>query len=155
EEAFKNILANLQPGTPLRVLEIGAGTGGSTSYVLPCLRDLPEEQIEYLFTDISSSFFVHAREKFSSYLFVSYKTLDIEKDPATQGFECGQYHVVIAANVLHATKSLNESVKHIRSLLSANGILLLLEGTAPSRWIDLIFGCTEGWWRFEDTEIRQ
>ena len=34
------------------------------------------------------------------------------------------------------------------------GLLVLLETTAPRRWLDLIFGLTEGWWRFADTELR-
>jgi acyl transferase domain-containing protein/acyl-CoA synthetase (AMP-forming)/AMP-acid ligase II/acyl carrier protein/NAD(P)-dependent dehydrogenase (short-subunit alcohol dehydrogenase family) len=154
QEAFKQIVSNLRPEDPLSILEIGAGTGGSTSSVLSCLAELPSEHIEYLFTDISSGFFAKAKEKFSGSRFISYKTLDIENDPAAQGFEDGQYHVIIAANVLHATRSLNESVERIRRLLAPKGILLLLEGTTKSRWIDLIFGCTEGWWRFEDTKVR-
>lgn len=155
QEVLKKILAHTGPGTPLRILEIGAGTGATTACILPPLADLPHGQIEFLFTDISSGFFAKAKEKFQHYPFVSYQTLDIEKDPAAQGFEYGQFHLVIAANVLHATKGLHESISHIRSLLSKNGLLLLLEGTAKSKWIDLVFGSTEGWWKFRDAELRK
>ena len=30
------------------------------------------------------------------------------------------------------------------------GLLILLEGIQPTRWVDLTFGLLEGWWRFED-----
>src|SRR5262249_25769723 len=33
-------------------------------------------------------------------------------------------------------------------------LLLLLEGTAPVRFVDLIFGLTDGWWRFTDHDLR-
>ena len=35
--------------------------------------------------------------------------LDIEKDPMTQGFAPQQFDLIIAANVLHATKNLHET----------------------------------------------
>ena len=41
-----------------------------------------------------------------------------------------------------------------RRFLSPGGTLILLEGTAPERWIDITFGLTDGWWAFEDTELR-
>src|SRR5262249_40323657 len=33
-------------------------------------------------------------------------------------------------------------------------MLVLLEATKRQRFLDLVFGLTEGWWRFEDTERR-
>ena len=43
---------------------------------------------------------------------------------------------------------------HVGQLLSPGGQLILLEGTQPVGWIDLIFGLTPGWWKFADTAIR-
>ena len=34
------------------------------------------------------------------------------------------------------------------------GLLVLLEVVKPARWIDLVFGLTEGWWRFSDQALR-
>ena len=79
--------------------------------------------------------------------------LDIERNPFDQGFRPGQFDVVIAANVLHATRDLAQTVGHVRSLLAPNGLLFLLEAVQPQRWADCTFGLTEGWWRFVDARI--
>ena len=39
-------------------------------------------------------------------------------------------------------------------MLAPGGLLLLLEGTARQRWVDLIFGLLEGWWKFQDSHLR-
>jgi NADPH:quinone reductase-like Zn-dependent oxidoreductase/acyl carrier protein len=95
-----------------------------------------------------------AAEKFTAYPFVRYQALDIERDPATQGFDGAQFDVVVAANVLHATRDLGETFAHVRQLLAPGGLLVMLEMVRPQRWIDLTFGLTGGWWRFTDTERR-
>ena len=61
---------------------------------------------------------------------------------------------MVAANVLHATADLRRTLGHVRSLLAPGGLLLLVEGDRPYRWVDITFGLTEGWWRFTDTELR-
>jgi acyl transferase domain-containing protein/acyl carrier protein len=151
-EALKAALASLPADRRLRVLEIGAGTGGTTTYVLPLL---PKDRVEYTFTDLSPLFLERAAEQFAQYGFMRRAILDIERDPVAQGFLGGHYDVVIAANVLHATADLRKTLEHARALMSSEGLLLLLEGVAPERWVDLTFGLTEGWWRFTDTALRQ
>ena len=135
----------------LRVLEIGAGTGGATAAILP---QLPTDRTDYVFTDISAQFLHQAEDRFSAHPFVNYARLDIETDPAAQGFGVGEYDLVLAANVLHATRDLRETVQHVRQLLAPSGLLLCLEGTVPLRFIELTFGLTEGWQRFADTDLR-
>jgi acyl transferase domain-containing protein/acyl-CoA synthetase (AMP-forming)/AMP-acid ligase II/predicted O-methyltransferase YrrM len=134
----------------LRLLEIGAGTGSTTQHLLPLL---PVTQTVYVFSDISPHFLNVARERFSEYAFVHYKTLDIERSPALQGFT-EPFDIIIAANVLHATADLKQSLSHVISLLAPNGLLFLIEGTAPVRWIDLTYGLLQGWWRFTDYDLR-
>ncbi|WP_424097226.1 SDR family NAD(P)-dependent oxidoreductase [Moorena producens] len=151
EKAIATALEKLPPQRGVRLLELGAGTGGTTSYILP---HLPPDQSEYVFTDIGALFTAKAQEKFRDYPFVTYQTLDIEQDPTTQGFIAHQYDIIIAANVLHATTSLEQTLSHVRQLLAPGGILLLLEGTTRQGWLDLIFGLLEGWWKFRDFEIR-
>ena len=150
-EALAAAVAGLPAGARLRVLEIGAGTGGTTSFVLPLL---PAERTEYTFTDVSPLFLERAAEQFASFPFLRRALLDVERDPLAQGFEAGAYDVVIAANVLHATADLREALVNVRRLLAPEGLLLLLEGVAPERWVDLTFGLTEGWWRFSDASLR-
>ena len=151
QESIKTALARLPKDRTLRVLEIGAGTGGTSSYVLP---EFPSERTEYSFTDVSLFFLAKAQERFASYAFVRYRTLNIEQDPATQGFAPRQFDLIIAANVLHATADLRRTLANVKQLLTPDGVLLLLEVTRPQRWIDLSFGLTEGWWLFTDTDLR-
>ena len=147
QHAVQQTLAQLPADCGLRILEIGAGTGGATAGVLPLL---PANQTEYLFTDIGPTFLSKAQARFGAYPFVRYQTLDIEQAPSAQGFGRHQADLVLAANVLHATRDLPTTLAHVRQLLQPGGQLLLLEVTKRSRWVDLTFGMTDGWWRFAD-----
>jgi acyl transferase domain-containing protein/acyl-CoA synthetase (AMP-forming)/AMP-acid ligase II/SAM-dependent methyltransferase/acyl carrier protein len=149
--AVARLLAALPEGRPVRILELGAGTGGTTQALLPIL---PATRCEYVFSDVSSLFLAKAREKFAAYPWIDHRVLDLEQDLAGQGFADGQFDLVVAANVLHATADLRQSVRGARRLLAPGGVLVLLEGTGPRRLLDLIFGLTEGWWRFRDTDVR-
>src|SRR5262249_40597789 len=99
-EAFA---AATPPGRPLRVLEVGAGTGGTTALILPAV---PADRVEYHFTDVSDFFLGRAKRQFREFPFVRYGLLDLEKNPQAQGYAAGQYDLVVAANVLHATRDL-------------------------------------------------
>lgn len=149
------VLAAISEGQPkgrgMRMLELGAGTGGTTAHILPVLSP---DKTQYLFTDISRRFTESAAMRFAEFPFVRYALLDISQDPSEQGFETGGVDVVLAANVLHATTDLRQTLKNVRNLLAAGGVLLLVEGTAKTRWIDLVFGLTEGWWAFRDSDLR-
>src|SRR5690606_18104328 len=85
---------------------------------------------------------------------LEFRVLDVEREPAEQGYGHASYDLVVAANVLHATADLARSVRHAASLLRPGGVLLLLEGTRPEPWVDVTFGLTDGWWRFADSELR-
>lgn len=138
----------------MRVIEIGAGTGSTTEAALAELetRDGTRMYSEYVFTDISPGFFEAARDRFKDKRCVEYKLLDIEKDPVEQGFEAGSYDLVIANNVLHATRSLQSTLKNVRKLLCDEGRLYLGEIVEPYKGIGVPFlmGRLEGWWLGED-----
>jgi acyl transferase domain-containing protein/acyl carrier protein len=150
EEAISKAVAQVPDGQRLRVLEIGAGTGGTTAFVLPHVP----ERTEYVFTDLSPLFLAKAKEKFKDYPFVRYQLFDVEQEPEAQGLDRHSFDIVLAAHVVHATPDLREALDHVRTLLSPNGLLVLLEGTVPIPWVDLIFGLTEGWWKFTDHHLR-
>ncbi|OPB43455.1 putative lovastatin nonaketide synthase protein [Trichoderma guizhouense] len=128
-----------------KILEIGAGTGGATKYVLKAMGD---KMASYTYTDISLGFFGKAAEIFKEYSDkMTFKVLDVEKSPAAQGYEQHSYDIVIASNVLHATESLHTTLVNTRKLLKPGGYLLLLEITNnnPIR-TGLIWGTFAGWW---------
>lgn len=132
----------------LRALEIGAGTGGTTRAVTKTLAAICNS---FCFTDLSTSFFSSAKLEFGDTIpGFSTALLNIENDPERQGFTLASYDIILAANVLHATSNLEETVKNVRALLKPGGLLVLSELTAPSAWADATFGFTEGWWRSTD-----
>lgn len=150
-DAVARLVAGLSPGATLRVLEVGGGTGGMTQAVLPAL---PADRTEYVFTDVSAAFLAEGGRRFADYPFVELRTLDIEASPAEQGFDAGSFDVIIASDVIHATRDVRRSLAHLRALLAAGGALILLELTEPPLFVDLVFGLTEGWWRFADAPLR-
>ncbi|WP_230967594.1 SDR family NAD(P)-dependent oxidoreductase [Nostoc commune] len=151
QQAVIAVIEEIPAESPLRILEIGAGTGSTTAHILP---ELAQRKVEYFFTDVSPLFLSKAQERFASYSGVRYQLFDIEKSLSSQGFTENSFDIVIAANVLHATQDLHQTVTNIKHLLSPSGLLILLEGVRRVRWLDLIFGLTEGWWRFQDQALR-
>lgn len=142
-----------------KMIEIGAGTGGATSHILKALGNSKEGNgqgpnvASYDFTDVSSGFFGKAKEKFHEWEdVVHYKKLDIERDPAGQGFEEGTYDVVIACQVLHATRSMENTMTNVRKLLKPGGKLFLMETTKDPVDLQFVFGFLEGWWLSEEEE---
>jgi microcystin synthetase protein McyG len=136
----------------VRVLEVGAGTGSATSEILPLLNGMC---VEYIFTDISSAFFGMARNKFAKFPFVRYATLDLEKEIGGDSEINDGVDIIVAANVLHATTDLAQTLNRLRSTLRQGGTMLISECTALQRFGDLTVGMTEGWWRFADAQRRQ
>ena len=136
---------------PLRILEIGAGTGATTVAVLAALGD---RAVDYTFTDVSPLFLQQAKARFRDVPHLSCRVLDIEQDPLKQGFSRGEFDLIIAANVIHATADLCQSLRHAHRLLAPGGQIALIEITSPAATLDLIFGLTDGWWRFTDHDLR-
>jgi len=132
---------------PLKILEMGAGTGATTNSLVPLLANLGVN-VEYTFTDLAPSFVAAARKKYKQYSFMKFRVHDIEKEPANDLLQ--SQDVVIASNAVHATRSLPVSTANIRKMLRMDGVLLLLEMTEPMYWCDIVFGVFEGWWLFED-----
>lgn len=133
---------------PLRVLEMGAGTGGTTKRIVPLLARL-QVPVEYTFTDLAPSFVAAARKTMAKqYPWMKFRAHDIEKapEPDLQGTQ----HFVIASNAIHATKSLGVSTRNVRRALRPDGFLVMMEMTRTPYWVDLIFGLFEGWWLFDD-----
>lgn len=157
-------LLSHQRGRNLKILEIGAGTGGLTARVLQDLKEEGAEEIgsnstteematfgKYVFTDVSAGFFPAAKKRFAAVVppqLMEYRVLDISRLPQEQGFGACEYDLVIASNVLHATPDLTQTLRHVRSLLKPDGRLLLQELAcgARSKWINFVMGFLPGWW---------
>ncbi|KAK8075465.1 Type I Polyketide synthases (Type I PKS) [Apiospora hydei] len=137
-----------QSQTTLKILEMGAGTGGTTKLIAPMLAKLGIA-VEYTFTDLSPSLVAQAKRKFKQYPFMKFAVHDIEKPPAEAEL-IGSQHIVIASNAVHATHSLKVSNGNIRKFLRPDGFLILLEMMRSLHWVDVVWGTLEGWWLFDD-----
>ena len=151
QKAIRAALEQLPSGRKVRILEIGAGTGSTTSYVLPVLS---AKQTEYVFTDITPVFASSAAQKFSDYPFIDYRVLDIEADPVSQGFDPHSFDLIVASNVLHATCNLRSTLENVKQLLASEGLLVVVEITKAPRLVELSFGMLKGWWLFSDLDLR-
>lgn len=143
------------PGSRIRILEIGAGTGGTTSAVLPLLRRFGDAVAEYCYTDLSKAFLIHAEEHYRpAYPALVTALFDASKPLASQSVAANRYDFVIATNVLHATADIRETVRNAKALLKQHGVLLLNEMSDWSLFNHLTFGLLDGWWLYEDAELR-
>ncbi|KAL8651541.1 MAG: hypothetical protein Q9210_003192, partial [Variospora velana] len=146
-EYLSDIFRQCENDDEIRILELGAGTGGTTSYLIESLLQC-RRKFRYTFTDLSSSLVAAAKKKFKQYDFMEYATLDIEQEPPKQ--HQGRYDIILSTNCIHATKNLEVSTTNIRKMLQPDGLLCLVELTRNLFWFDLVFGLLEGWWLFND-----
>lgn len=144
------VLAHANPH--MRILEIGAGTGGTTDIVLSSIGNAGADQCQrmysnYTYTDISAGFFGAAQKRFERHTNnMDFRVLDISQDPREQGFEENAYDLVLASNVIHATPSLVDTLRNIRSLLKPEGRLYLEELTTETKAWNYVMGILPGWW---------
>jgi acyl transferase domain-containing protein/thioesterase domain-containing protein/SAM-dependent methyltransferase/acyl carrier protein len=142
-------------GDKIRILEIGGGNGSLTRSIIPGIIN---ENVEYFFTDIGKSFVIRAEREATNrgIGFMSFGVFDISKDPVAQGYREQSIDIIVGLDVVHATRSIEETISNLKKLLSPNGVLILLEtvGKLP-RWETMIWGLAEGWWYFEDSDLRR
>jgi len=143
---------SLPEGRGLRILEIGAGTGGLASQVLPLLeRGLHS----YTFSDVSAAFFSGAAQKLAAFPEVEFKIVDLEKPGVEQELDAGTFDFIIGTNVLHAVRDVRAALRNLHGLLAPGGSLIFMDTATPQLWTETVFGLTSGWWRFTDRDLRQ
>lgn len=101
-QRYVDALAHKNPG--LRILEVGAGTGGTTRFMLDALAtETPNGTYtrfaRYDFTDVSGSFLESAEDEFGGIPKMNFQVFDVQEDPVAQGYEEHSYDLIVAANV--------------------------------------------------------
>jgi acyl carrier protein/SAM-dependent methyltransferase len=143
------------PDARLRILEIGAGTGGTTTPLVEALAPHAAHIERYVFSDISRSFVLLAEQDYAPRApYMRFAVCDVERPLAAQGVEAGSFDMVIAANVLHATRDIRTTLRNAKGALKRNGLLVLNEVASNSLFAHLTFGLLKGWWLHEDEHLR-
>ena len=138
---------------PIRIIEIGAGTGGTTVAVLKAIEPFAK-RVEYVYTDVSNHFLDYGARHFNSSSELTFRLLDIEREDMVQGIRSDGFDIVIASNVLHATADIDRTLGNVKSLLSRDGVAVINEVSSVRLITTLTFGLLSGWWRFVDPERR-
>jgi amino acid adenylation domain-containing protein len=144
-------LGRASPGRRLRILEVGGGRALATFQLLEALQGV---EVEYCFTDLGRTFVEDARAEAArrgQSGRMSFGVLDASRDASSQGYTPGSFDVVVAFNVVHATRDVALTVRNLRALLVAGGTLALVEAVRTARWETLTWGLAEGWWYYDDT----
>lgn len=148
-------ILDTSPEKTVRILEIGVGDGLLARHIAPVAAD---RNVEYYVTDLGKSFVMKAEKQAKEAGLsgcMTFGVLDISKDPAAQGYEPESFDIIIGLDVVHATRRIADALDHLKTLLIPHGVLALVEAVKSQRWIDMVWGLTEGWWHFEDNDIRQ
>lgn len=112
-------------GRKVKILEVGAGVGGTTEDVLKSLEKYSD--IEYYFTDISNYFLKISSARFGKYNNIKYGILDINKTCWEQNTDIGSFDIIIGANVFHNAKNGSNSMKILKEMMSPNGYMIFLD----------------------------
>ncbi|WP_019973208.1 non-ribosomal peptide synthetase [Mycobacterium sp. 141] len=135
------------PARPLRVLEVGAGVGGTTVGIVASLKG---HHVRYTFTDISTFFLKQAAETFGDLDFIEYRLFDINRPHAEQGFSPVSFDVVVCANVLHNAVNIDDALAGLERLLAPGGSLVFIDATATNHPLMVSMEFKEGLHGFTD-----
>lgn len=151
-EYVKEHIRNKQvAGSKVKILEVGAGTGGTSKTVLEMLMKEPNQQFEYYYTDISNRFLEYGKKTFGAkYDFMKFQLLNIERDPIVQKFDEHRFDIIIATNVLHATQNINQTIAAIERLSASKATVIINEVVKKKNFLTLTFGLLDGWWLAQD-----
>ncbi|MEX3611469.1 MAG: SDR family NAD(P)-dependent oxidoreductase [Burkholderia sp.] len=154
-EAYVQERLAREPRARLRLLEIGAGTGGTSAGLLQRLDRYAANIDEYCYTDLSKAFLLHAEQHYApGRSFLRTQRFNVEEPPQAQGIAADSYDIAVAANVLHATANIRRTLRHAKAPLRAGGLLALNELGELSLLTHLSFGLLDGWWLYEDPSLR-
>lgn len=132
-------------GRPLRVLEVGAGVGGTSVDTIPALEG---ENVRYTFSDVSQFFLNKAGERFADHPWVDYSLFDFNEPFREQGVRPNSVDVILCGNVMHYAKDARSVLRRMREALMPGGWLVFIETTRDNYQIltsmEFLFDATAG-----------
>jgi acyl transferase domain-containing protein/NADP-dependent 3-hydroxy acid dehydrogenase YdfG len=141
-EVVGRAVEEVPPTQTLRILEVGAGTGGAAAHILPVL---PPDRTKYLYTNRSPTVLARAAETLRSYSFLEYSCLRLEERADVQELAPHSFDLILAADLQFESADVRQALLHLAELLAPRGLVILLEWTRPMRALDLTFGLLSEW----------
>ncbi|MCA9539217.1 MAG: amino acid adenylation domain-containing protein, partial [Myxococcales bacterium] len=120
--ALTRLAARRPNDRPLRVFEVGAGTGAAAQAVVEALG---RARLDYLATDLSPVFADGLRAILGEA--GRFGLFDMERDAHAQGIATGSWDAVIAHQVVHNAADLTATLTRLTALLAPDGRLLVTE----------------------------
>lgn len=118
--------------TPLRILEVGAGTGSTTQELLSALQNA---SVDYLCTDVSRYFSEQAAARLQQWPWVRHGVFDIDRTALEQDYSTQAWDLIVAGGVLNASRDTARSLSTLHSLLKPGGWLVFSEPTQEEFWV--------------------
>ncbi|MFD9888420.1 amino acid adenylation domain-containing protein, partial [Amycolatopsis sp. NPDC059027] len=144
---LRELAAERPSGKPLRVLEVGAGVGGTSAELIPALDEFT---VDYHFTDVSRFFLNEAEQRYRAYPWVRYGLFDLNQDYRAQGYPPNSVDVLVCNNVLHNGREAGEMLARLREALAPGGWLVFIESTKDNYQLMVSMEFKEGLTDFVD-----
>lgn len=134
KEVASIVTAQIAKKDKVNLLEIGAGTGATTTVVVDSiLKQKLQNHINcYLFSDISNYFIHEAQKTYQHINWIEYMKLDIENYKDMYSIDKYSQDIILAAGVLNNVKNTKEILLMLQSLLKKDGLVLLTEADGES-----------------------
>lgn len=121
---------------PIRILEVGAGTGSGTRALLELLTNhgLDRRILKYLVTEPAAFFRRRSQRSLSAEypeLALTFGSLDIDQPWDQQGVEPASFDLVFAVNVFHVAEDLPFALREAQRALISGGWLVAGECIRP------------------------
>lgn len=126
-----------------RILEVGAGVGGTSDGII---RNIKDYNVEYYYTDVSMYFLNKAKERYQGKNWIKYKIFDINQG----GLEGEKFDLIVCANVLHNARNGIEVLRKLKSLMNDEGIFVILDAIKEPYYLLTSIEFNDGLRDFED-----
>ena len=153
---FAEMLEELaaESARPLKILEIGAGTGLVT---WNAVKVTEKHNGDYWFTDIGASFIekakIYAAE--NGYTSLEFCKVDVTVDFRDQGVPDEYFDVIVSCNVIQATGDMKGALKNCFKALRKGGYLVLLQTIDGHHISEMLYGLTPEWWNYFNDPLRR
>ncbi len=144
------LMAHAKPD--ISVLELGSAISGAASSILASTQGL-SATIDFTYASTTTATLQAAKDQLQALRATTrFTVLDVDQNPADQGFGDKTFDIIVGYNIFADTQSLDKTLANTRGLLKPNGKLCLIELTNPGIQAMTVLGCLSNWWKKRDDQ---